>query len=52
MLDYTTIYKLSYLHTHVVKDQACCVIKEPVPLPVEDHTAIFMIMCHCVEQQI
>lgn len=21
-------------------------IKEPIPLPVEDHIAIFMIMCH------
>lgn len=52
VVDHTSIDKFSYLHTHVVKDQARCVIKEPVPLPVEDHIALFMIVCHCVENQI
>lgn len=49
MLDYTTIYKLSDLHTYLVKDQTRCVIKEPVSLPVEDHAAVLVIVCHCGE---
>lgn len=50
-LDYATVYKLSYLHTHLVKNQARCVIEEPVPLPVEDHAAIFMVVGHCDGKQ-
>lgn len=40
----------SYLHTHLVEDKACCVVKESIPLPAEVHNGILTFVSHCMEK--